>query len=73
MVEFTDERAAVLGRLAGEVEGLTASDAASTPYLMVGTAEEIVDHVEGCVDRWEIDTFVVRALDDFAPVLAAMG
>ena len=38
---------------------------------MIGSIDEIVGHVHACRDRWGITYFVVRALDDFAPILDA--
>lgn len=72
MVELTDDRRSVLSGLAGEVDGLTVEDASTTPYLMVGSVDEIAGHVVACCERWGIDTFVVRALDEFAPVMNAL-
>ena len=50
---------------------LSIDDAAVIPYLMIGSVDEIVEHVHACRDRWGITYFVVRALDDFAPILDA--
>ncbi len=49
------------------------ADAAVIPYLMIGSVDEIVDHIQTCRDRWGITYFVVRSLDDFAPVLDAFS
>ena len=70
--EVTDDRDAALGRIRRRVEGLTLDDARSIPYLMVGSIDEIVDHVHDCADRWGITYFVVRELEEFAPVLDAL-
>jgi probable F420-dependent oxidoreductase len=72
IVEITDDREAALARVCDLVGGLTMDDAASTPYLLVGTVDDIVTHMETCRERWGISYFVVRELDEFAPVLRAL-
>jgi probable F420-dependent oxidoreductase len=72
MVQITDDRDSALRRICDLVDGLTMDDADATPYLLVGTVDEIVLHVMTCRERWGITYFVVRELDDFAPVLAAL-
>ena len=46
---------------------------AEIPYLLIGSVDEIVAHMLTCNERWGITYFVVRALDEFAPVLKALG
>ena len=53
-------------------EGLTIEHADAIPYLLVGTVDEIVDKLSTCHARWGISYFVVRELDSFAPVIAAL-
>ena len=72
VVQITDEREAALERICDMVDGLTMDDADSTPYLLVGTADEIVLHMLTCRERWGISYFAVRELDDFEPVLKAL-
>jgi probable F420-dependent oxidoreductase len=72
MFEITDDREEALGRVCERVEGLTLDDARSIPYLMIGSVDEIVEHVHQCAERWGITYFVVRELDGFAPILAAL-
>lgn len=72
MVQITDDREAALERVCGLVEGLTMEDAAVTPYLLVGTVDEIVLHMITCAERWGITYFAVRELDGFEPVLRAL-
>ena len=67
----TDDRNAGLEDACEFVGDLSMADAAVIPYLMIGTVDEIVAHVHRCRDRWGITYFVVRTLDDFAPVLEA--
>jgi len=72
MVQITDDRDAVLEKICGRVEDLTMEDAAVTPYLLVGSVDEIVLHMATCDERWGIGYFVVRELDEFEPVLRAL-
>ncbi len=72
VVQFTDDREAALTKVCEQVAGLTMDDAASTPYLLIGTVEEIVVHMMTCNERWGISYFAVRELDEFEPVLRAL-
>ncbi len=72
VVQITDEREAALAEIVDRVDGLTMDDAAATPYLLIGTVDEIVEHMVGCNERWGISYFAVRELDDFEPVLRAL-
>ena len=64
------ERAAK--RLAKQVPGLTKADALATPFALIGTPAEIVDHVRTVKRRWGITRYVVRApaLDAVEAILA---
>lgn len=72
MVQVTDDRESALERICNMVDGLTMRDADSTPYLLVGTVDEIVLHMMTCRERWGITYFAVRELDDFEPILDAL-
>jgi probable F420-dependent oxidoreductase len=72
VVQITGDREAALAKVVDRVEGLTMDDAASTPYLLIGSVDEIVLHMMTCNERWGISYFAVRELDDFAPVLRAL-
>jgi probable F420-dependent oxidoreductase len=73
VVDITDDRGGALAALCASVDGLTVDQAAAVPYVLVGTADEIADQVRAAGRRWGITYFVVRELDAFAPVLAALG
>ena len=56
---------------------LTPDIAAVTPYMAIGSVEEIAAHFVAGHERWGITTYVVRCptqekIDAFAPVLAAL-
>jgi probable F420-dependent oxidoreductase len=69
--ELTDDRDGALARVAEQVDGLTLDDARSTPYMLVGSLDQIVEHIHLCADRWGITYFVVRELDAFEPVISS--
>jgi hypothetical protein len=73
VVTITDDRAAALADVCAELPGLALEDAATMPYLMIGSVDEIVEHIHACRDRWGITYFVVRELDTFAPILEAFN
>ncbi|MGI9028394.1 MAG: TIGR03621 family F420-dependent LLM class oxidoreductase [Ilumatobacteraceae bacterium] len=68
-VEITDDREAAAAKLAERIEGLTVADALATPFLALGTHDEIAHHLRRAQDRWGIGYFVVREAEDFAPVI----
>ena len=70
---ITDDRDGALREICDPRPDLPLADAAVIPYLMVGSVDEIVEQLHASRDRWGITYFVVRALDDFAPVLAAFA
>ncbi len=72
VVQITHDRDAALAEICERVEGLTMDDAHATPYLLVGTVDEIVEHMLTCNERWGINYFAVRELDEFEPVLKAL-
>lgn len=72
MAQITDDREAALTKVCERVEGLSMDDASATPYLLIGSVDEIVMHMLTCNQRWGINYFAVRELDDFEPVLRAV-
>ena len=72
VVQITDDRESVLAKVVDRVEGLTMEDAMATPYLLIGSVDEIVLHLMTCNERWGVNYFAVRELDDFEPVLRAL-
>ena len=72
VVQITDDREAALAKVCERVDGLSMDDASATPYLLIGTVDEIVSHMATCNERWGISYFAVRELDDFAPILRAL-
>jgi hypothetical protein len=71
-VQVTDDRAAAIDAVIAEVPTLSREDAATTPFLAIGSVDEIADHLRECRRRWGITYFTVRDLDAFAPVIARL-
>jgi probable F420-dependent oxidoreductase len=68
-VVITDDRQAAAIDLAAGTGGLTVDDALTTPFLALGTHDEIADHLLACRERWGISYFSVRDVASFAPVI----
>jgi alkanesulfonate monooxygenase SsuD/methylene tetrahydromethanopterin reductase-like flavin-dependent oxidoreductase (luciferase family) len=49
--------------------GMTVEDILETPYLCIGTHEEMAEHLARCRDRWGISYYSVRSIEAFGPVL----
>lgn len=71
-VTITDDRQAEAADMDSQIETLTAAEALSTPYLALGTHEEIAAQFIAVRARWGVSYFVTRALEDMAPVLAQL-
>jgi len=71
-VVVTDDRRMAAEELSAEVPGLDVDHALSTPFLAIGTHDEIAAHLLACRERWGISYYVVRDVDSFAPVIDAL-
>ena len=69
-VVVTDDRAVAARHIAERLEDLTVEDALASPFLALGTHDQIAEHLWACRDRWGISYFSVRDVDTFAPVIA---
>jgi probable F420-dependent oxidoreductase len=69
-IVVTDDRRAVAREQVRRVRGgLSVDDALSTPFLAIGTHDEIANHLVQCRTRWGISYFSVRDIAAFAPVI----
>jgi probable F420-dependent oxidoreductase len=68
-VVITDDRRAAAEGFCAEVPTLAIDDALTTPFLALGTHDEIAAHLLECRRRWGISYFTVRSVADFAPVI----
>jgi len=52
--------------------GMDPSDILSTPFLCLGSYEEIAQHLRECRLRWDINYYSVRDVEAFAPVMGLL-
>jgi probable F420-dependent oxidoreductase len=71
-VIITSDRHSAAQELVQQVSGLSPDDALTTPFLAIGTHEEIADHLLNCRERWGISYYSVRDLEAFAPVIGEL-
>ena len=69
----TDDRHAAAVALAGDVPTLTVDDALDTPFVLLGTHDQIAQQLVANRSRWGISYVTVRDLDGFAPVISALA
>jgi probable F420-dependent oxidoreductase len=67
-VVLTDDRRGAARDLGARL-ATSAKDVLSTPFLCLGTHEEMAHHLVACRDRWGISYFTVRDIETFAPVM----
>jgi len=69
-VVITDDRRAAAQESARRShDSLSIEDALATPFLALGTHDEITEHLLACRNRWGISYFSVRDISNFAPVI----
>jgi probable F420-dependent oxidoreductase len=71
-VVVTDDRHAAAEAIAADTPGLEIDHALATPFLALGTHDEIAAHLSACRERWGISYYVVRDIERFAPVIDAV-
>ncbi len=68
-IVITDRRDGAATAMAGRIEGLVVEDALVTPFLALGTHDQIADHLLASRERWGISYYSVRDIEAFAPVI----
>lgn len=68
-VVVTPDRRGAAQELCEQIGGLRLDDALATPFLAVGTHDQIAEHLMACRRRWGIAYYSVRELEAFAPVI----
>lgn len=71
-IRITDDRRAAAQEIHARFPHLDVEDLLETPFLAIGTHDEVADHLRRCRERWGISYFTVRDLDGFAPVIARL-
>src|SRR5712671_2641848 len=74
-VLVTDKPRATAEELSGRWPQLNIDDILQTPYLLIGSAQQMAENLVARRDRWGISYYVLREtyLDDFAPVVAQLA
>jgi alkanesulfonate monooxygenase SsuD/methylene tetrahydromethanopterin reductase-like flavin-dependent oxidoreductase (luciferase family) len=60
VVEVTDDRETIVGDLASQIPGALAADLARTPFLLIGTHEEMAAQLLRQAGELGITSYVVR-------------
>jgi probable F420-dependent oxidoreductase len=73
-VTVTSDRAASISEIAGRIPGASAADIASTPFLLIGSYEEMAAQLLTQADEYGITSYVVRepAIPHMEHVLALL-
>ncbi len=69
----TDDREAAAAEIVADVPTLDLDDALETPFLLLGTYDEIAAQIVAARDRWGVSYFTVRELDAFSPVIERLA
>jgi probable F420-dependent oxidoreductase len=74
-VIVTDDRQAAAERVVEHISAVTVDDVLGSPYLWIGTVDEICEQVLAARDRWGISYFSVfsDALEAAAPIVARLA
>ena len=74
-VIVTDQRLHAAGELASRWTLLTSEEILRSPYVLVGTVDQLVEDLQARRERWGISYYVVFEpfLDAFAPVVARLA
>jgi probable F420-dependent oxidoreductase len=69
----TDDGTAIAARLSARL-GAPADLVLASPFILVGTKEEIIDRLQARRERWGYSYFVVKqsSIDEFAPIVAEL-
>jgi probable F420-dependent oxidoreductase len=74
-VEVTDHRYTAAEELAGRWPQLSAAEILQSPYVLIGTVDQIVEDLQRRRERWGMSYYVVfeRDMDAFAPVVTRLA
>jgi probable F420-dependent oxidoreductase len=68
-IVVTNNRRRAAEDVVARIPGLSIKDALTTPFLALGTHDEIAEHLRACRERWGVSYFSVRDYAAFAPVI----
>ena len=69
VVTVGDDREAIAAGLVADIDSLSLEDALTTPFLALGTHDQIAANLIVARQRWGISYFTVRCIEEFAPVI----
>ena len=71
VVIVTDNRRAAAAELTGRWSQLTPDEILQSPFVQIGTVEQLVDDLQARRNRRDISSYVIfeKDLDDFSPVV----
>jgi hypothetical protein len=74
-VVVTDDRRGAAEELASRWTQLTADEILQSPYVLIGTVDQMVVDLQARRQRWGISYYIVHEpyLDTFAPVVARLA
>jgi probable F420-dependent oxidoreductase len=74
-VVVTDERLRAAEELTTRWTQLNADEILHSPYVLIGTVEQMIEDLQARRERWDISYFVIHEpyLDAFAPVVARLA
>lgn len=74
-VIVTDDRRGAAEELSGRFPQLTPDEILRSPYVLIGSVDQMVEDIQAHRKRWGISYYVVHEpyLDDFAPVVARLA
>jgi probable F420-dependent oxidoreductase len=67
-VVVTNDRLGAADAIAADT-AMERADILSTPFVCIGTHQEMLEHLDRCRERWGISYFSVRDVESFAPVI----
>jgi hypothetical protein len=70
-VVVTEERVRAAEEIA-TMQGLELTDALETPFLCIGTHDEIAEHLLRCRQRWGIEYYTVRCIEEFEAIMGRL-
>ena len=74
-IVVTDDRVKAAEQLTSRWTQLTADEILQSPYVLIGTVDQMVDDLQARRDRWGFSYYVVQEpyLEAFAPVVARLA
>jgi probable F420-dependent oxidoreductase len=74
-VIVTDDRRGAAEELTGRWTQLTVDEILQSPYVLIGTVEQIIEDIHAYRERWNVSYFVIFEpyIDIFAPIVSRLA